>query len=192
MCRFHWKDTVMVKDSSKLLHSCFGLHVTSWRLSVFRAASFSFAHFKFWTVTVSPGMGTATQPPSFFPTTALVRSPSISFSSTNQSFLGSCSGWPRCGCRHNIVHEPSRSPQSQASGGNSKPLDLSWETHVDITKRDTAKSGMARTLSWLDTQYRRQCLELGPLLSFVSILLGSWLWGTAFDLQFLVFLVIIC
>jgi len=108
------------------------------------------------------------QPPSFFPTTALVNKvPFSSFLARPNILIGSCSCRAWCRCRHHPVHATSRPSQGQIPGHNPEPTRRHWEVHMALFEGYSTDPRLARSVPRNNTQYCRERVELGPLFSLV-------------------------
>ena len=109
------------------------------------------------------------QPASFFPTTALVRSCSIYFDIDLINEIGPCSGWTWSWHCHHAMYAAFGPLESKATGIDGKPYKWPRQAYMALAERNTTISRMARNVSWLNPQYCWKCFELGPLFSSVRV-----------------------
>jgi hypothetical protein len=84
-------------------------------------------------------------------------------------FKGPCSSraW-RWNC-HDTLYATLGPLKSQIPSIKNKPHKRHWKTYMAVFDGTSPIPGLARTLSWFDTQHCRKCLQLGPLFSIVSL-----------------------
>jgi len=87
----------------------------------------------------------------------------------NFEFKGPCSSraW-RWNC-HDTLYATLGPLKSQITSIKNKPHKRHWKTCMAVFDGTPPIPGLARTLSWFDTQHCWKCLQLGPLFSIVSL-----------------------
>lgn len=116
--------------------------------------------------------GMAQHPPSFFPTSALVRICSFCCSIgeiIDRQPSGPCCSGTRCRSSRRTMHAPVGPAQGQIPSGHCATAGRSRQANMELSPRYQGAGGMERALPRCGTQHCRKRYKLGLLFSVVSL-----------------------